>query len=561
MRHSWIRRTGRLLVALLGVASLGAQEPAELVGPPSKLDTLRALLATRDKLRAEAEEQRKRQRTETAETAKEEARVQAENLDRRRQEVERDFATISTGMRVADLGGKPAEEPPPPSLQEEISQLLAPILGDLRELTSKPRLLKQLQEEIARLQGQVAQADRALAEIDSLLAQVPSSKSGGGSLRTALTDTRKQWKGRRDEAASRMAAAAHQVQQLNGAEGGFWTSVGLQFQDFVYTRGTNVLLAALAFLTVLYGLRALYYGILHLLPVRRYARLSFTVRVLDVAHQGLSLLLATATGLLVLYARGDWMLGGLAILGIGALLITAKSGFARHMEQLRLLLNLGPVREGERVVIDGVPWRVGKIHVYTQLTNSVIGGPGLRLPLDRLSGLISRPPGLDEPWFPCRKRDWILFNGTTLAQVADITPEYVEIAYSGGLRRRLLHGDFHAADVAVLSGGFARSTTFGIDYAHLEEATTVIPAKLCEDVRAALLEQVPEGELVDVSVEFQEAAASSLDFLVIARFTGAQAFNYLILGRLLQRAAVDSCRRHGWSIPFPHLVIQQKPGA
>lgn len=558
MPHSWIRRTGKLLVALLGVASLAAQEPVELVGPPSKLDTLRALLATRDKLRAEAEEQRKRQRTETADTAKEEARVLAENLDRRRQEVERDFATISTGMRVADLGGKPAEEPPPPSLQQEFGQLLTPILSDLRELTSKPRLLQQLRGEIDRLQDQVAQADRALAEIDGLLAQVPASKSAGGTLRTALSDTRKQWQGRRDEAASRMAAAAHQIQQLNGSDGGFWTSVGLQFQEFVYTRGTNVLLAALAFLTVLYGLRALYYGILRLLPVRRYARLSFTVRVLDVAHQGISLLLATATGLLVLYARGDWMLGGLALLGIGALIVTAKSGFARHMEQLRLLLDLGPVREGERVVLDGVPWRVGKIHVFTQLTNSVIGGPGLRLPLEQLNGLTSRPPGLEEAWFPCRKREWILLNGSTVAQVNDITPEHVELTYGGGLRRWIPNADFLKADIAVLSGGFVRSTTFGIDYDHLAEATGKIPALLREDLRAALLEQVPEAELLDVLVEFQEAAASSLNFLLLARFAGTQAPNYFALGRLLQRAAVDSCRRHGWSIPFPHLVVQQK---
>jgi hypothetical protein len=228
------------------------------------------------------------------------------------------------------------------------------------------------------------------------------------------------------------------------------------------------------------------------------------------------------------------------------------------MEQLRLLLDLGPVREGERVVLGGVPWRVGKIHIFTQLTNSVIGGPGLRLPLEQLAGLTSRPPGLEEAWFPCRKREWILLNGTTLAQVSDITPEHVELTYGGGLRRWIPVADFLKTDVAVLSGGFVRSTTFGIDYAHLAEATDTIPAKLREDLRAALLEQVPEAELLDVVVEFQEAAASSLNFLLLARFAGTQAPNYPALGRLLQRAAVDSCRRHGWSIPFPHLVVQQK---
>jgi hypothetical protein len=552
-----MNRAGRLLVALLGTVSLVAQEPAELVGPPSKLDTLRSLVVTRDKLRAEAEAQRKRERAETTETAKAEARAEAERLERRRQEVERDFATLSTGLHADDQGGKPAAEEAVPSLQQEIGQLLTPILTDLRELTRKPRQFQQLREEIERLQEQVQQADRALAEIDVLIAQAPPAKGSAGTLNTALSEVRKQWQGRRDEATTRMTTAAHQLQQLNGADGSFWSGVGQQFQEFVFTRGTNILLAALAFLFVLYGLRALYYGVLRLLPVRRYARLNFTIRILDIAHQGISLLLATATGLLVLYARGDWMLGGLALLSIGALLITAKSGLARHMEQLRLLLNLGPVREGERVMIGGVPWRVGKIHLFTQLTNSIIGGPGLRLPIEQLAGMTSRPIALDEAWFPCRKRDWILLNGSTHAQVSDITPEHVELNFSGGQRRWIPVADFLKADVAVLSGGFSRSTTFGIDYAHLQQATSEIPALLREELRAALLEKVPETDLLDVIVEFQEAAASSLNYLLLARFAGSQAPNYPGLGRLLQRAAVESCRRHGWSIPFPHLVVEQ----
>jgi hypothetical protein len=145
-----------------------------------------------------------------------------------------------------------------------------------------------------------------------------------------------------------------------------------------------------------------------------------------------------------------------------------------------------------------------------------------------------------------------------LAQVTEITPEHVELTYAGGLRRWIPSADFLKADVAVLSGGFVRLTTFGIDYVHLAEVTTTIPAQLREDLRAALLEQVPETELLDVFVEFQEAAASSLNLVLAARFAGSQAPHYLTLGRLLQRAAVDSCHRHGWSIPFPHLVVQQK---
>lgn len=567
MSRVWICLTWIVLAVLLfcpcemgaqPAAAPAAPEPAaEMMGPPSKLDTLRSLLTTRDGLRAELAALEKRLRAETAETAKEELRQEVEALERRRQEVERDFAAISTGIRMTGNGAKP-DEGPPPTLQQEVGQLLAPILTDLRALTAKPRAIQELQEEIRALQKNREQAEQALQAVDALLEQVPQGKGAPSALRAALTETRRQWLGRRDEAVSRAGAAQHQIEELLGAQSGFWTGMGMEVRDFVFTRGTNILLALLAFLVVLYGLRALYYAALRLVPARRYQRLSFTMRVLDVAHQGGSFVLAVVTALLVLYARGDWMLGGLAIVGIGALLITAKSGFARHMEQLRLLLNLGAVREGERVVIGAVPWRVGKIHLFTQLTNSSIGGPGLRLPLDKLMELTSRSGGLDEPWFPCRKREWVLLGGSTLAQVTDITPEHVEISYGGGLRRWIPCADFLSMEAAVLSGGFARATTFGIDYEHLDKATTEIPALLREDLRAALLEHVPEAELLDVVVEFQEAAASSLNYLLAARFSGAQAQHYLILGRLLQRAAVDSCRKHGWGIPFPQMVVHSK---
>lgn len=566
MSRVWISLNWMVLAALLVCPyELGAQQavPPEQVadmeeGPPSKLDTLRSLLVTRDGLHAELASLEKRLRAETVETAKAELREQMETLANRRQEVERDFASISTGIRTVVSGVKPLEGPPP-TLQQEMGQLLAPILSDLRALTAKPRAIQELQEEIRTLQVSREQAERALQAVDALLEEVPQGKGAPSALRVALTDTRRQWQGRRDEAVSRAGAAQHQIEELLGSQSGFWSGIGLELRSFVFTRGTNILLALLAFLVVLYGLRALYYTGVRLVPVRRYERLSFSMRVLDVAHQGGSFVLAVVTALLVLYARGDWMLGGLAIVGIGALMITAKSSFSKHMEQLRLLLNLGAVREGERVVIGSVPWRVGKIHIFTNLTNSTLGGPGLRLPLDELMKLTSRPSALDEPWFPCRKRDWVLLSGSTLAQVTELTPEHVEVTYGGGLRRWILCSEFISMDVAVLSNGFVRTTVFGLDYAHLDKATTEIPELLKVELRAALEAHVPEGELHDVMVDFQEAAASSLNFLLVARFSGAQAANYFSLGRLLQRAAVDACRKYGWGIPFPQMVLHTKP--
>lgn len=535
-------------------AAEAAPEPPKV---PDKKDTLSSLLTTRESIRKALEEQRQKLRADAGETVKQEAQQQIELLEKRRQEVERDFNVLVTGLQsLEDFNRKPGGEPQI-KLQDEISQLLTPIFSDMRELTRKPREVRALQEELGRLAAQEEQARRALAEVDRLLAEVKASKNADASLRTALTDTRKQWQGRLDEAASRAAGTRHRLAELRVSGADFWSELGHQVQRFVFVRGTNIALALIAFLVVLFGLRAIYCYALKLVPVRKYQRLSFTARVLDVAHEGGSLVLAIITALLVLYARGDWLLGGLSLLALGGLLMTAKTGIAKHLEELQYLLNLGSVREGERVHIDGVPWRVGSIHMFTQLTNQLIGGPGLRLPLEKLTALTSRPSMLDEPWFPCSKRSWVLLGGGTLAQVLDITPDYVELRYAGGLKRWLPLGEFMKADVASLAGGFARSTVLGLDYRHQALALAEIPDRLREAVRAALLETMREEELLDVTVEFQEAAASSLNFLIAAQFAGSQAPNYLALPRLLQRAALEACNRHGWSIPFPQLVVHR----
>ena len=62
-------------------------------------------------------------------------------------------------------------------------------------------------------------------------------------------------------------------------------------------------------------------------------------------------------------------------------------------------------------------------------------------------------------------------------------------------------------------------------------------------------------------MEFAEAAASSLELLIIASFGGGAAEHYFALRRLLQRAVVDACNRHDWVIPFRQITSHQASGS
>jgi len=540
------------LLLALGLGGLLGQTPAppaapaplpEIVGPPDKKETLRRLLNTRDALRKSLDELRKRLPSETSDSAKREVQEQIDALDKQRQQVERDFAVLATGLQEQQTRGDKSGPAPPPSLQEEISQLLTPVFTDLRQLSQKARRVQELEDEIAQLRDRETQASRAMAEIDKLLVEVKASKAPDTGLRTALSDSRKTWQARLDESKNRIAALQHQLTELRVTGIDFWTELGSNVKRFVFIRGTNIILALLVFIVVFFGLRTAYSYVLKVVPVRKYQSLGFTLRVLDVGHEGVSLLLGISAALLVLYARGDWLLGGLALLALGGLLMTAKTGIARHLTQLQFLLNLGPVREGERVIIQGVPWRVGAIYMFTQLTNPAMGGIGLRLPLEMLAGLTSRPSKLDEAWFPCENRGWVLLNatalnGSILAQVTEITPDHVEITYDGGLKRWIPTATFMTMDVASLSAGFTRSVTVNLPADPEAAASQAIVERLKSDLRAALLQLMRPEELTDLEVELLESPCSSLNCLITASFTGSQAPHYHRLSRVLRRAGM-----------------------
>jgi len=526
---------------------------------PTTADTLRTLARNHAAVASQLEDLRKQLGNVKDDAAKADLNQQIVAQEKRRDDLEHDFMEVASGVDEQDFNTL-TEPQTPPTVQQEFNALIMPLISDLRELTKRPRAIEALQQQISTQDARVVQAEAALLRLEDLIKEVGKNPNAQNKDKDALLVKGLQrivdvWNERRTEATDRAKVLRYQLSELRESGADFWGQMAVQARKAVFTRGVNILLALLAFFVVLTVLRAAYFYTMRYVPLRQYQRLSFAARLLDVVHQGASVVLAMLAALLVLYARGDWLLGSLAVLALLGLILAAKSGLTHYMEQVRMLLNLGAVREGERVFINGVPWKVGRINLFTQLTNPAIGGPGIRMPIERLMEMNSRISTKDESWFPCKKGEWILMEGKDLAKVLSIGPDYVELDVRGGQHRWLATADFMKLDVTSLHNGFALSTTFGIDYAHQADATTRIPQLLASEIEAGLLKQVPKEHLLLVLVEFTSASASSLDYLIVARFTGDQADSYPSLGRALQRLAVDSCNKHGWAIPFPQMVM------
>ena len=68
-----------------------------------------------------------------------------------------------------------------------------------------------------------------------------------------------------------------------------------------------------------------------------------------------------------------------------------------------------------------------------------------RVPIDELGDLKSRPARHDEPWFPCRREDWVILSNGIRGRVTAISPETVQMVERGGAQVTCQTADFLAA--------------------------------------------------------------------------------------------------------------------
>ena len=222
-------------------------------------------------------------------------------------------------------------------------------------------------------------------------------------------------------------------------------------------------------------------------------------------------------------------------------------------------MNLGTVREGERLVYQGIPWKVQALNFSTQLVNPLLKGGMLRLPLKDLMDLTSRPCDPEEPWFPCREKDWVLLADGTLGRVLVQTPEMVELRLLGGSRKTYPTFEFLKQNPNNISAGFRVNITFCLDPRHQHESVGTIPERLQEALERELNKESFAKDLLAVRVEFKEARSGSLDFAILVDFAGKAARHYDRLTRTIPRIALEACNEQGWVIPFPQLTFY--PGA
>jgi predicted nucleic acid-binding Zn-ribbon protein len=514
---------------------------------PSSIDTLSGIISSMESLREQLRTAERELKAAKMEDQKYEYQEKMKGIQKRLDELQRDFESIATGVDLAAFTSRPQEDF---DWKQEIQELLGPIVQELKAMTARPREIERLRNEVVYCEQRVVRAREAGRNIQELIAQDKDHK-----LKSQLSSLEKEWKSQEQQLSNQLAICQHQLTEKLNEQTSLLDSMQNLLRMFFRSRGRNLVFAFITFVSVFSLLRFLRRHMIKALPSLGAHRRSFFLRLADVLYQFMSFACAAAALLFVLYTLGDWALLGLAILFFFGIVWTAKQSIPKFWEEYKLLLNLGPVKEGERIIYNGLPWKVGSINYYSHLINPALTGAAISLPLSKLVDMHSRPYDPDEPWFPCKENDWVILDDGVHGKVVFQSPEMVQLVLLGGSRKTYPTEDFLKQNPKNISTNFRLNVTFGIDYQHQSIITDEAPNKM-KSMLTDKLEQEGFGkDVVDLRVEFKEAAASSLDLAIIVDFSGRLAKSHEMLRRLIQRIAVQACNEYGWVIPFPQMTV------
>jgi len=436
--------------------------------------------------------------------------------------------------------------------REEIEQVSRPLLSTLKELTAKPRELDSLRRDIERREDQLKVISRALESV-SFYKDQPLPPVAIESINQLVNE----WEQRRDDAQRALEIASYKLASMNVETVPWYTSTGEAFKDFFRGRGLTLMLAitvSIIIWLIFKGLLKLYWRWL------AHSRDDESVRrapLILYSHRLITAIFIVLAVIMVFYVRGDVLFLTLAMVALVGAALTLRQTLPRYTAELRLLLGVGPVREHERLVLDGIPFIVESLSVYTVLRNPALEGM-VRLPLHAMDSLTSRPAS-KEPWFPCQPGDHILLSDGNLGKIERQTIELVEIMVLDSLMQ-IRTQDFLAQNNRNISRhGFGIVSTFGIDYQHQGICLDIVPDRFREAIIAKFKAAGMGDEILDVIVEFKEAGASSLDYRIYLTLRGHAAKAFFKAQRLVQQACVDVCNREGWIIPFTQITVHTNP--
>jgi len=432
-------------------------------------------------------------------------------------------------------------------------EVFQPLISELQKLSEKPREIERLRSEQAFFQSRIPALESVLRRINYLKSIATSALA-----KKELEVMELRWSKRLEQLKSKYSIASFNLEERLNDDTlieGSRTAI----QEFFSGRGLNILLAFFAFATtylVLFYINAFAKSF-----IGRYRRRKSNVfeRLSNLIYQLLIIIAAIFAALSVLYFRGDWIILGFVLILLVGIAWTVRYSLPHLLLEMKVLLNMGPVREHERMVYNGVPWKIMSLGVYSKLANPWLRGGTLRLPIKLLADNQSRPFNDDEPWFPSRENDYVMLDDGVYGKVILQSPEAVQIETLASLKFYAVGNYLQNNPRNLSKQGFLLLVTLGLDYKLQATITNKVRTQLEQYIEEGIKKEELHHLLKSFSVRFNDAGASSLNLVVMAAFSGSAAEKYYGIQRMLHALAVEACNQYGWEIPFNQLTVHMPP--
>jgi predicted nucleic acid-binding Zn-ribbon protein len=271
---------------------------------PSREEQLRTLLDTIQQVETEQTTlNRQLKRTADAAEAKQ-LNSQIEQLTNRLQDLQTSFQALATG------GIGSAELQPQAGAafnwQQELQDVLRPLLDELKRLTERPRAIERLRSERTVYQNRLETTDAAIAHIKEISTTIEDPV-----VKKALKATLEQWQNHQEDTSNHLERIHTELERLTAPDQDVGQGFMVALQEFAQGRGLNLALALGGFALTYLALAGLGRLVGALMNRGREPGARWMTRVIALCFRGLTLILALLVTALVLYARGDWVLLGL----------------------------------------------------------------------------------------------------------------------------------------------------------------------------------------------------------------------------------------------------------
>ena len=455
---------------------------------------------------------------------------------------------LSVGsIDLNELEGSEVEEV---SLNKSIEDIFEPFAIMLMRFTQKPRKIEHLNLEIDTIKLQTQKLNSAIGNLKAFKTLSPE-------LQLHVNEKIDYYSQKKLLLLHKLDALTLQLNKIQVVNDKPLDQAIETFYDIFNSHGLTLLYALFGFLITL-SVFSLVKRMMNLYfkSKNSLTHQLFSQRVLNLLVDISTFIIASLVAIFVIYTRSDWLILAIILFILFTLFWSLKSTLPKYITEMKLMLNIGVVREDERVVYQGVPYLVESIGLYPLLNNPILSNGRVRVSLNILEQLTSRVISQEEEWFPTKEGEYV-FVDKSYGQVLFQSPELVTLKTFGTALKSYSTKEFLKLKPTNISrSGFSIIITISLDYKHQKEITGSVRTMMEKGLNRAITHEKFYRYMEKTWVEFNEAKIHSLDLKIISVYKGAAAADYYHIERTLRRSVVEICNNNGWKLPYPQMEIR-----